>query len=94
MFSKQNYIYPDPLTCFPLDLSAITDLDQDGRLEILALSFYPDSLLMVVSETDNLLYAYAENRDGISDCATRAPLPHFLDAVTAMGRFNWNKPNK
>ena len=47
------YPAPDPLTCFPLDLSAITDLDQGGRLEILALSFYPDSLLMAVSENDS-----------------------------------------
>jgi hypothetical protein len=37
------YPDPDPLTCYPLDLSAITDLDQGDRLEILALSFYPDN---------------------------------------------------
>jgi hypothetical protein len=86
------YPDPDPLTCFPLDLSAITDLDQGDRLEILALSFYPDSLLMATSENDNFLYAYAEDWDEISGCVTRAPLPPFLDPVAALDRFNWSKP--
>jgi hypothetical protein len=79
--SPPVYPDPDPLTCYPLDLSAITDLDQGDRLEILALSFYPDSLLMAVSENDNLLYAYAE-----------AQLPPFLDPIAALDRFNWSKP--
>lgn len=87
-----NYPDPDPLTCYPLDLSAITDLDQGGRLEILALSFYPDSLLMAVSETDNLLYAYPEDWDETSGCLMRAQLPPFLDPIAALDRFNWNKP--
>jgi hypothetical protein len=90
--SPPAYPDPDPLTCFPLDLSAITDLDQGGRLEILALSFYPDSLLMATSENDNLLYAYAEDWDEISGCVTRAPLPPFVDPVAALDRFNWHKP--
>ncbi len=86
------YPDPDPLTCYPLDLSAITELDQGGRLEILALSFYPDSLLMAVSENDNLLYAYPEDWDEISDCLMRAPLPPFIDPIAAIDRFNWHKP--
>jgi hypothetical protein len=86
------YPDPDPLSCYPLDLSAITDLDQGGRLEILALSFYPDNLLMAVSENDNLLYAYPEDWDEISDCLMRAQLPPFLDPIAALDRFNWNKP--
>jgi hypothetical protein len=90
--SPPGYPDPDPITCYPLDLSAITDLDAGGRLEILALSFYPDSLLMAVSQNNNLLYAYPEDWDEISDCETRAPLPPFLDPVAALDRFNWNKP--
>jgi hypothetical protein len=90
--SPPVYPEPDPLTCYPLDLSAITDLDQGDRLEILALSFYPDSLLMAVSENDNLLYAYAEDWDETSDCLTRAQLPPFLDPIAALDRFNWSKP--
>ena len=80
------------IICFPLDLSAITDLDQGDRLEILALSFYPDNLLNATSENDNWLYAYAEDWDEISGCATRVPLPPFLDPVAALDRFNWTKP--
>jgi len=87
-----NYLDPDPLTCYPLDLSAITDLDQGDRLEILALSFYPDNLLMAVSQKNNLLYAYAEDWDETSDCLMRAQLPPFLDPVSALDRFNWSKP--
>lgn len=86
------YPDPDPLTCYPLDLSAITDLDQGDRLEILALSFYPDNLLMAVSENDNLLYAYPEDWDETSACLMRAQLPPFLDPVAALDRFNWSKP--
>ena len=90
--SPPNYPVPDPTTCFPLDLSVITDLDQGGRLEILALSFYPDSLLMAVSENDNLLRAYPEDWDETSECLMRAPLPPFLDPIAALDRFNWTKP--
>ena len=87
-----NYPTPDPVTCYPLNLSAITDLDQGDRLEILALSFYPDSLLMAVSDNDNLLYVYPDDWDGNSDCQLRAQLPPFLDPVAALDRFNWHKP--
>jgi hypothetical protein len=59
--SPPNYPDPDPITCYPLDLSAITDLDQGDRLEILALSFYPDLLQMAVGD-DNLLYAWERDR--------------------------------
>ena len=86
------YPVPDPLNCYPLDLSAITDLDQGDRLEILALSFYPDNLLMATSANDNLLYAYPEDWDETSDCLMRAQLPPFLDPIAALDRFNWNKP--
>jgi hypothetical protein len=90
--SPPAYPDPDPLTCYPLDLSAITDLDQGGRLEILALSFYPDNLLMAVSENDNLIFAYPEDWDEISGCLMRAQLPPFLDPIAALDRINWRKP--
>jgi hypothetical protein len=90
--SPPAYPDPDPLICYPLDLSAVTDLDQGDRLEILALSFYPDGLLMATSETDNLLYVYPEDWDEVSNCTMRAPLPPFLDPIAALDRFNWTKP--
>ena len=90
--SPPDYPDPDPITCYPLDLSAITDLDQGDRLEILALSFYPDSLLMAVAEIDNLLYTYPEDWDGTGNCQMRTQLPPFLDPMAALDRFNWSKP--
>jgi hypothetical protein len=90
--SPPNYPDPDPIACYPLDLSAITDLDQGDRLEILALSFYPDSMLMAAAENDNLLYTYPEDWDGSSDCQMRTQLPPFLDPLAALDRFNWSKP--
>ncbi len=89
--SPPAYGVPDPDTCYPLDLSAITDLDQGGRLEILALSFYPDALLMDVAD-DNLLKFYPEDWDGVSDCQLRAQTFPFLDPVSALDRFIWSKP--
>jgi hypothetical protein len=90
--SPPDYPDPDPITCYPLDLSAITDLDQGDRLEILALSFYPDSMLMAVAENDNLLYTYPEDWDGSSNCLMRTQLPPFLDPMAVLDRFNWSKP--
>jgi len=89
--SPPNYPDPDPISCYPLDLSAIRDLDEGDRLEILALSFYPDNLLMAVAD-DNLLYAYPEDWDETGSCLLRAQLPPFLDPVAALDRFNWRKP--
>jgi hypothetical protein len=89
--SPPNYPDPDPITCYPLDLSAITDLDQGDRLEILALSFYPDSLQMAVGD-DNLIYVYPDDWDGSSSCLMRAQAPPFLDPIAALDRFNWSKP--
>lgn len=89
--SPPNYPDPDPITCYPLDLSAITDLDQGDRLEILALSFYPDSLQMAVGD-DNLLYIYPDDWDGSSNCLMRTQAPPFLDPIAALDRFNWSKP--
>ncbi len=86
-----GYPDPDPETCFPLDLTAIQDLDQGDRLEILALSFYPDALMMAVGE-DNLVYFYPEDWDGVSDCIMRVHSIPFCDPFAALDRFGWQKP--
>ena len=86
-----SYAAPDPETCYPLDLSAISDLDQGNRLEILALSFYPDAMLMDVAE-DNLVKLYPEDWDGEGECVARAQALPYLDPTVALDRFNWTKP--
>jgi hypothetical protein len=40
----------------------------------------------------NLLFAYPEDWDEMSDCLMRAQLPPFLDPIVALDRFNWRKP--
>jgi hypothetical protein len=82
---------PDPENCYPLNLSAINDLDQGNRLEILALSFYPDALLMDVAD-DNLVKLYPEDWNGVDHCELRAQATPYLDPVAALDRFNWYKP--
>jgi len=89
--SPPNYPQPNPLACFPLDLSALADLDQGDRLDLLALSFYPDALVMAVGE-ENLLRVYAEDWDGSSPCLMRAPYIPFSDPFAALERFGWHKP--
>ncbi len=89
--SEPDYPEPDHATCYPLDLSAISDLDQGDRLDILALSFYPDILLMATGD-DNLLYAYPEDWDGSGDCLFRTQAPPFIDPMAQLDRFGWNKP--
>lgn len=85
------YSGPDSEACYPLDLSAIDDLDQGDRLELLALSFYPDALLMDVGD-DNLLELFPEEWDGVSECELRILTTPFLDPVAALDRFDWTKP--
>lgn len=86
-----DYDPPDPGHCYPLDLSSLKDLDQGDRIEVLALSFYPDSLLMNVS-ADNLVKFYPENWDGKSNCNLQTRATPFLDPMEAIRRFNWQKP--
>jgi hypothetical protein len=85
------YVTPVPEKCYPLDQSAISDLDQGNRLEILAISFYPDGLQMDVAD-DNLIRLYSADSDGAGGCIMRAPLYPYLNPAAALGRFNWSKP--
>jgi hypothetical protein len=82
---------PVPDICYPLDLSAVYDLDQGNRLEILALSIYPDALMMDVAD-DDLMRVYPGDGDGTGNCLLRAPVYPYLDPTAALDRFNWTKP--
>lgn len=86
-----SYADPDPETCYPLDLSALNDLDQGNRLEVLALSFYPDALLMDVAD-DNLVKLYPIDWNGVAECDFRAQATPYIDPAEALDRFNWTKP--
>jgi hypothetical protein len=89
--SPPAYDAPDPAVCYPLDSGALDDLDQGGRLELLALSFYPDSLLMDVAD-DDLVRFYAADWNGSDGCVSRARATPYLDPLEALDRLNWTKP--
>ncbi len=89
--SPPAFADPDPGTCYPLDSSPIDDLNQGNRLEILALSFYPDALLMDVAD-DNLVKLYPEDWNGVDECDLRAQAAPYLDPIGALDRFRWAKP--
>ncbi len=89
--SPPAYDNPDPAVCYPLDLSTLDDLDQGDRLEVLALSFYPDALLMDVAD-DNLVKLYATDWNGSDACDLRAQATPYLDPLEALDRLNWTKP--
>jgi hypothetical protein len=89
--SAPAYADPDPETCYPLDSDTLDDLNQGDRLEVLALSFYPDALLMDVAE-DNLVKLYPDDWNGIDECELRAQAAPYLDPVEALDRLNWTKP--
>ncbi len=86
-----NYGTPDPDACYPLNLSAIRDLDQGDRLDILALSFYPDALLMDTGTT-GILRFYPTDWDGSADCTYRTYQIPLVDPFAALDRFGWTKP--
>lgn len=89
--SPPDYPVPDPATCYPLDLQAVHDLDAGGRLDILALSFYPDALLMATGD-ETVLRVYPADWDGSAGCIMRAQATPFLDPFAALDRFGWDKP--
>jgi hypothetical protein len=89
------YPAPDPTSCYPLDADVVADLDQGGRLDILALSFYPDGLTQAPGTgpaQDRILKVYPLDWDGAADCLMQAVLPPVVDPFAALDRLGWTKP--
>lgn len=87
--------YPAPVaaSCYPLDASPIADLDAGGRLDVLALSFYPDSLMMAPPElTPPILELNQADWDGQAACWMHAPYGPFVDPIEQLDRLGWTKP--
>lgn len=84
----------DAATCYPLDLGAITDLDAGDRLDVLALSFYPDGLSMDPPGVPSGELAAFEPMDepSTSTCSVHAALPALLDPFEPLDRLGWTKP--
>ena len=80
--------------CFPTDRGAIDALDQGGRLDVLALSFYPDSLEMnpVASEiAETRAYHLADWNAG-GGCFSTLFRPDPVDPMAALDRLGWTGP--
>lgn len=80
--------------CFPTNRSAIDALDLGGRLDILALSFYPDGLEMnpVSSETAETRAYELDAWNNGGACLSRKTWPDPLDPLSAIDRLGWTKP--
>jgi len=84
---------PDQEHCFPLDLSPIEDLDQGDRLDMLALSFYPDALLMAPPGINGMqVEVFDTDWDGSQECNFRVDYAPFADPFRQLDRFGWTKP--
>ncbi|HPG24853.1 MAG TPA: hypothetical protein PLW10_04410, partial [Myxococcota bacterium] len=80
--------------CFPVDRSAIDALDLGGRLDVLALSFYPDALEMRLAEGDapeSRAWPLADWNAG-GACFGRLDWPDAVDPIAAIDRLGWTGP--
>lgn len=80
--------------CFPIDRTAIDALDQGGRLDVLALSFYPDGLEMNPvpgAAPETRAYSLDAWSSGGS-CLARKRWPTPVDPLAALDRLGWQGP--
>jgi len=83
-----------PAGCFPLETGSIAELSLGGRLDVLALSFYPDSLEMNPvpgSGASTDAYLLSDWNNGGS-CATRLDWPDPVDPLAAIDLLGWTGP--
>lgn len=85
----------DPELCYPIRRDTLDALAEGGRLELLALSFYPDALLMNVEGAPaGFLRAWPDTWDGdeATACQAQAALPPLLDPFEPLDRLGWDGP--
>ncbi len=90
--AEPGYQEPDPLICYPLNLGPLRDLDEGRRLDLLALSFYPDALLMRPPGFQTWAEVYPRDWDGSSRCTYRIPTIPYVDPFRALDRIEWDRP--
>lgn len=83
----------DPETCYVMDTAAIWDLDEGDRMDLLALSFYPDALTMDPPGADTgEIRVYAAESYGQEDCTFALSTAPYIDPFDALDRVGWTKP--
>jgi outer membrane protein assembly factor BamB len=91
--ANATYAPPDPDACFPMDPAPIHDLDQGGRLDVLALSFYPDYLMMAPPGADTPVLELSQaDWDGVAPCWMHAPYGPLADPMPRLDALGWSKP--
>jgi hypothetical protein len=109
-FGGQNFVScksgrppaPTPISseaCYPTDRSAIDALEQGDRLDLLALSFYPDALEMKppgAKRIEGRLHRAADYLAGdtviLGGCLAYATWPDMMDPFAALDRLGWTGP--
>jgi hypothetical protein len=82
----------DPTECYKIDLSPVKALDEGGRMDLLALSAYPDGLLMSVPGGPDAAEFHPPTSSGPEDCQNRLVMPSVVDPWDQLDRLDWDKP--
>ena len=82
----------DSQQCYQPDLSPVKALGQGGRMDLLALSAYPDGLLMSVPDGPAAVEIHPSTSSGRSDCEHRWVMPPVVDPWAPLDRLDWDKP--
>jgi hypothetical protein len=80
--------------CYPMQLAAIDALNLGGRLDLLALSFYPDALEMnpTTSESPETVAYLLEDWNEGGACTASLLWPDAFDPMAALDRLGWTGP--
>ncbi len=82
----------DPEQCYQIDLSPVKALDEGGRMDLLALSAYPDGLLMSVPGGPDAVEFHPPSSNGSEDCQNLLVMPPVVDPWEQLDRLDWDKP--
>ena len=80
---------PTPETCFPVHRTSVDVFDEGGRLDILALSYYPDRLNTNVEGDVIMMQSADSGQDG--ECLAVSHLYDVPDPLEHLGLLGWDK---
>ncbi|MEQ1571210.1 MAG: hypothetical protein ABMA64_36615 [Myxococcota bacterium] len=82
----------DPATCFPGDPTALDDLAEGGRVDVLALSLYPEGLGMALPGDPDPVMRVWDPAALDGPCAVQAQLPAWVDPLPSIAALGWDGP--
>ncbi|MBR58053.1 MAG: hypothetical protein CMH54_08520 [Myxococcales bacterium] len=88
--ARPDFSSLDPATCFPIHRSSVDALDEGDRLDILALSYYPDHLRSSVE--DDVLTLQSGDSNGDGPCVGVIHLADVPDPLDHLDLLGWDKP--